>query len=534
MMLPTLLRRVASSVTLAAFCFVPSSSALAQSPAAPSAAQTAQPAIPANLGDPLKRLTPDLAGGKTGEKGSLVEWIFKSAKTGLEVAVGDRRCEPSACDALQSRLLLDFNRRLARLPDARVDGFAPNDEFSLRWTETGKEFRVLSLVFDGRVTTWTLSETAARKIDFDKLLDELRFAAGRERYDTLNKADNVRMGRAGATIFKYARQLLTRNMKPEALPVLRSLLATWPDLYEAHVALMSATPDAKEAQRSAEIVFANAEDQGLVDAAAKLLGRSEPKVDDLPLLSGAPAGMMLVIAPADPCSLRLAQEGAAVFTAITGVETQFVRLPEGFPLGEPDRAPFQKSARALIGKFADPDIDFTGWTSARYVAELTQLAQGKDLVTKFDLLAFAERMKTTQQRNMGPRLQKLTDHLTWNNLLPPASNSTVVVVTEANMSDGDANFITDTSFGAPGRMVAIASYAMMEARNNGDAMQSRQRLAERLGKELVVVMLKALGVARPTDPRDPYSYANSIARIDEKGLKLSPPTQEALDKLKAP
>jgi len=41
--------------------------------------------------------------------------------------------------------------------------------------------------------------------------------------------------------------------------------------------------------------------------------------------------------------------------------------------------------------------------------------------------------------------------------------------------------------------------------------------------------IAASALARPVDPTDPYSYAHSVARVDEKTLTLSEPTKQALD-----
>lgn len=49
-----------------------------------------------------------------------------------------------------------------------------------------------------------------------------------------------------------------------------------------------------------------------------------------------------------------------------------------------------------------------------------------------------------------------------------------------------------------------------------------------MAKELVPASLKSLGLPRPADQSDPYSYADSVKRLDEKSLTLSPPVQAAI------
>jgi hypothetical protein len=49
---------------------------------------------------------------------------------------------------------------------------------------------------------------------------------------------------------------------------------------------------------------------------------------------------------------------------------------------------------------------------------------------------------------------------------------------------------------------------------------------------MVPAAFKQLEIPRPADPTDPYSDAGSVPRLKEKTLTLSPPTQEALDRLR--
>ena len=69
----------------------------------------------------------------------------------------------------------------------------------------------------------------------------------------------------------------------------------------------------------------------------------------------------------------------------------------------------------------------------------------------------------------------------------------------------------------------------MTAATLGEPYESRKRLVKRLTKEMVPASLKQLGIPRPSDPTDPYSYSNGVQRMDEKTLTLSEPTRRALD-----
>jgi len=111
-----------------------------------------------------------------------------------------------------------------------------------------------------------------------------------------------------------------------------------------------------------------------------------------------------------------------------------------------------------------------------------------------------------------------------------------VGVTGLDIFLGDTNFVFSggsisgsINSGIP---TIILSYNRMTAKVAGDRFESRKRVATRLAKQLVPPTLRSLGIPRPTDPTDPYSYADSIQRVDEATLMLSTPTKEALDKLR--
>jgi predicted Zn-dependent protease len=107
-----------------------------------------------------------------------------------------------------------------------------------------------------------------------------------------------------------------------------------------------------------------------------------------------------------------------------------------------------------------------------------------------------------------------------------------VGVTEANISFDNFNYVFAAGGDAPGRRVTILSYSMMTSRLLGEPMASRKRLAERLGKQMVPPSLAQLGIPRPDDPTDPHFQAMSVADVDRKGLLLSPPTREAIERLR--
>lgn len=81
---------------------------------------------------------------------------------------------------------------------------------------------------------------------------------------------------------------------------------------------------------------------------------------------------------------------------------------------------------------------------------------------------------------------------------------------------------------------SIMSYHMMLGKTLHETYDSRQRLVERIAKELVPASLKQLGIPRSTDPTCPYSYSSGVDRLDQKTLTLSDQIKEALNKLRDP
>jgi hypothetical protein len=69
-------------------------------------------------------------------------------------------------------------------------------------------------------------------------------------------------------------------------------------------------------------------------------------------------------------------------------------------------------------------------------------------------------------------------------------------------------------------------------RSNDRRTMYRKRLIERLAKELVPATLQQLGIPRPIDPADPYSYSDGVDRVSQKTLTLSAPTRAGLDRFR--
>jgi predicted Zn-dependent protease len=107
-----------------------------------------------------------------------------------------------------------------------------------------------------------------------------------------------------------------------------------------------------------------------------------------------------------------------------------------------------------------------------------------------------------------------------------------VGITAINIYSGDNNFIFSLHMNRKESQASILSYFMMQARNLSEEYESRNRLIERIAKELVPASLKSLKIPRSTDPTCPYSYSSGTSRLDEKTLQLSDSVKSAINKIK--
>jgi len=114
------------------------------------------------------------------------------------------------------------------------------------------------------------------------------------------------------------------------------------------------------------------------------------------------------------------------------------------------------------------------------------------------------------------------------------SNTMYVGITETNIYSDNNNFVFSSGRTSGKSPASILSYYMMLAKTLDEEFESRQRLTERIAKELVPASLKQLGIPRSTDPTCPYSYSSGVPRLDQKTLKLSSQVRRALRKLKEP
>jgi hypothetical protein len=339
------------------------------------------------------------------------------------------------------------------------------------------------------------------------------------------------MGRWGAQVRAHAERLRATGNAGQALTVLRNLLATSPYDYEAHLELAEMISGSPDARTSAATVLRNAERPELRNRAAVLLGTPEPAPEAVPALDKDQPGLRVVLVPLPPTDVRLMQEAAKIYERITDVPVTIRGLPQEWDFGPVDRVANQNSIQQWIVQRTGYRVDFEGWKPDRYVSQLLEVAEVGDALTRFATRNYVAILRDEPGQYVVDRhIDRFLD------LLAPfrlADRRTMYVgVTGANITSGTSNYLfSGYREGASGG-ASILSYAMMQAKQAGDGYESRPRLAERLAKEMVPASLKGLGIPRPTDPSDPYSYSDGVRRLSEKTLMLSEPTRAALDKFR--
>ena len=461
------------------------------------------------------------------EKDKVSRYVYTSDDQVVGLTIESVQCDGPGCAAVYDQGIRFFNARIT--PNGGAFKLITRTEFRADWQTGLEETSAFVFQLPKSLLFWTYSTRLHRQFDLDGYFRNLQELVNRERYEA-TRSDNVEMGRWGPQIHEYAHLLLVQGRQSDGLAVLRNLLATSPFDYEAHLELAESTPDSAAARNSATIVYANAESPELIARAARVLNRSEPGIAALPLLEHGERGLQLILIPLEPCDTRLLPEAATIYEQITGVSVKVRRLAEPWLFGPPDRVYGQKWLQQTIIQNAGV-TNFAGWTASRYRDELLKVTATKDALSKYWVNDFLAKMPGRPgQYRVDPYLARLSELL--DRYRSDDVRTMYVGVTEANIFSGENNFIFSGFGPQGGRAASILSYSMMMAKTLGEPYESRKRLAERMAKELVPASLKALGIPRPSDPTDPYSYSDGVERLTQKTLTLSPPTKAALDKFR--
>jgi hypothetical protein len=461
------------------------------------------------------------------ETNGVTHYLYISEDQADTVGVDNIPCDNTKCDVVfrNARGYVDQQAT----PAHGWFRAASATEFQAGWRTGLAENATFVYQLPDSILLWSYTTRLEWRTSPDARFKAIGELVARERYSGALARGNVDVGKWDPQILDYAHQLLKVGFKTEARDVLRNLLATTPFDYEAQLDFALLNDDPAAVRDSARAVFDNAEDPTLITRAADFLGQAQPAPP--PILSDRETGLQLILIALPPCDLRLLRDAAAIYEKVTGVPVKTARLPAAWEWGTPDRVPEQKLMQTTILELSGPGVDFTGWSLDRYVTALTSASESRDPLTKFYIQDFIRKLAAKHGQylvdNYVPRLLDL--------LAPHRSrdNRTMYVgVTEANIYSGDNNYLFSLYTTKNGAGASILSYAMMTAAAANEHYQSRNRLTERLAKEMVPASLKILGIARPVDPTDPYSYSDGVERLSQKTLTLSGPTREALDKFR--
>jgi predicted Zn-dependent protease len=229
--------------------------------------------------------------------------------------------------------------------------------------------------------------------------------------------------------------------------------------------------------------------------------------------------------------LSILDDIAKTYQKITEIPVKIRRLNEPFRLGAPDRIPYQRIIQEAIISLGGEKVDFKGWNKERYTKELLKVVEQKDPFNKY----YAKELVQKLDKEPG---QYLADpYLNWflkmlDQYQSDDEKTMYVGITGINIYSGDNNFLFSYYSSQGKSQGSILSYFMMQAKNLSEPYELRNRLIERVAKELVPASLKSLKIPRSTDPTCPYSYSSGTERMNEKTLVLSEPVKAAIAKLK--
>jgi predicted Zn-dependent protease len=466
-----------------------------------------------------------------------VEQAQYSAKDGLlELSVENMKCDAPRCGAIFDNVIYNLSDQIKSNSGRFLELSDSEAHVEIVTNKIKQQIFVYTLPSSIQVWIYTTPDIDMSQISPKS--DLIHRFINRQIYEESLAAGNIEMGHWGKRIHEYAVQLLNDGKKAEGLNVLKNLLATSSFDYEAHLDVVKYTDDSSAAENSAKTVFKNAENKKLIDQAAKYLGKQLADINSIPLLDANQTGLQLILIPLPPCNPWLLDDAAATFRQITDIPVKIRRLKDDWKWASEDRIARERYIQGTLVRLKDKNIDFNGWTKDRYIKEMRSTIDSNETYSNNALLKYRINTiinKITEepgQYSLDPYLDRFCD------ILAPYrsdDNRTMYVgITEADIYSGDNNFVFSVAKITDKYHASILSYHMMLGATLNAEYDSRQRLTDRIAKELVPASLKQLNIPRSTDPTCPYSYANGVERLDQKTLKLSDQVKEALAKLREP
>ena len=358
---------------------------------------------------------------------------------------------------------------------------------------------------------------------------KVRKVAREHQYDVALRHGNITMRHWESSIHEFARLLRNDNDQRTEI-VYTQVLQTNPNNYDAHMEFTSITDDREKIIQSAQVVYDNAEEKELIDASARILKKDIPSLIQYPMLGPADKGLKVVLIPLSPCNPWLLKDIATVYEEITSIPVIVRQLPVTWDPPEPSRSTYRPMLEQIASNILKTKSDFTYWPLAKLKEEIMKKAQEQGPQSVWFIRQLFKRMdEKGYQWDAEPLVHWLSAAIS--SKFSQDSDTMVVGITGLDIYARDAKYVF-SSFGGQGNSpVSILSYARMTAKLTGQN-QSRKLLVERTAKELVPAGFKKLRIPRSIDPTCPYSYANSLRRVDEKSLTLSDQVKKEIQRRK--
>lgn len=459
---------------------------------------------------------------------------FESADGRVEASVALSPCTLRRCDALFTQLLREFDAALTS-EGGQFLTTAPNEFAALQHGAAIRKF-FLYAKLPTAIAIWTRTSSAEsfyhETSEPDSIFaNAVMEASDRHRYESAKSLNNAILGAWAPSLQSYAKALHLRGRTMAAVDVLREAVAWAPTNFEVQLDFAELTADAVAARESAQVVWANAENEALADRAAKLLGKQSAGWASAPVLKRPQRGLRLVLVPLQPVDIRLARQAAQLFEDSFDIPVSVTRLPTPWLWGPPERVHRQVDMENFIQSTTDEAIDFKGWTAARFVKELRKIAGERSALDQYGIETFlAEVAGSPGQYDVDRQLPRFVDAI--RPYQTDDRRTMFVAITAQSIFAEGSYYVFNTGGSVGNHAASIMSYHMMTAAALGEPYASRKRLIEHVTKELVPASLKLLGIPRPADPTDPYSFSGGTERLSEKTLNLSEPTRRALDRLR--
>jgi predicted Zn-dependent protease len=465
------------------------------------------------------------------EKDGVESFTYSRVFGQLSVRIDYLPCEESGCDGLFEG---GFQTNRARLTEKNGEFLSIKPtEFVGEWDADGFGYLVLVARVPKAIVGWTLSMADDQDFNIEIFLEKVRFALDRQRYEEASLGGNVDLGRWAEAMHSYGLGLLEKGEMQAGLRALKKAVTLSPSHFDSQMDFAERTSDEKAARGSALAVWDSSEDPLLTERAGVLLGRTVPSLDSLPVLEGNPQGLQLVLVPLPPCDTRLVQAAGKLYAENLDIPVSVRRLPQDWHWDDPDRFFGQRVVEKIIQAKAEEPVDFTGWSRGRYALELTPLLTQGDALERYRV---RELWKNSSERAGQYSAEKYAERFV-RRLEPYRSGdkrTMFVGVTAADIFLANKNFVFSGGRRDRHGSASILSYSRMTTEMSREPFESRQRVAERMAKELVPASFNQLGISRPVDPTDPFSYSSGLDRVDQKSLTLSESTREALDRLRTP